>query len=104
MLDCTYKKVHIARAMANFTWDPRKARINRRKHGVTFEEAAQVFSDPLALSKPDDGDYGEERWITMGQTEAAILIVAHTEEVNDGIRIISARKATKREQRFYKEG
>lgn len=66
--------------MAAFTWDPRKARANQRKHGVSFEPAARVFSDPLALSKLDDSpDYDEVRWITMGQVDGAILLVAHTD-------------------------
>jgi len=92
--------------MAAFTWDPRKARANQRKHGVSFEQAARVFSDPLALSKLDDTPgYGEVRWITMGQIDGAILLVAHTdEEDDDGIHIISARKATKHERRHYEKG
>jgi uncharacterized DUF497 family protein len=92
--------------MASFTWDPQKSRSNRRKHGVTFESASGVFSDPLALSMPDsDPSYGEERWITMGQVNGSIFVVAHTEEDKNGnIRIISARKATKHEQRWYQEG
>lgn len=92
--------------MKPFTWSPRKAESNRRKHGVTFEQASNVFSDPLALSKLDDeSSQYEERWITMGQAEGALLLVVHTEKDNDdAIRIISARKATKHERRQYEKG
>lgn len=91
----------------NFEWDFTKAASNRRKHGVSFDLAATVFCDPLMISMPDeeDGDT-EERWITIGQAEnRTLLLVVHTyleisaNAVN--VRIISARSATKNEQRQY---
>lgn len=93
-----------------FDWDPAKAQSNRTKHGVTFDQAMEVFADPLALSRLDD-EYssGEERWITLGRARAARLLpVVHThiELSHDrmAIRIISARPATRREARQYEEG
>jgi uncharacterized DUF497 family protein len=90
-----------------FDWDPAKARSNQAKHGVTFEQAMGVFADPLALSRLDD-DPGEERWITLGINGAGrLLLVVHThiELTSDriAVRIISARRATRREARQYEE-
>lgn len=93
----------------NFEWDPLKARENRKKHGVEFEEAATIFTDSKALSMFDpDHTETEDRWITMGISEKGrLLIVNHTfreesrEEVT--IRIISSRKATKKETKKYGE-
>jgi uncharacterized DUF497 family protein len=88
----------------NFEWDPAKARRNRRKHRVSFEEAATVFGDPLALTHPDpDHSASEQRFITVGTSTAKrVLIVAHTDR-DDSIRIISARKTTQPERRRYEE-
>ncbi len=92
-----------------FEWDPGKAKINLRKHKVGFERAAEVFLDPLAISLFDDEHSDEEeRWITMGKDgHEVVLVVIHTfREVaaEEGfIRIISARKATKKEIKQYEE-
>ena len=88
----------------NFEWDPAKARKNRRKHRVAFEEAATVFGDPLALTYPDpDHSLLEQRFITVGMSSAGrVLIVAHAER-RESIRIISARKATQHEREQYEE-
>jgi hypothetical protein len=88
----------------NFEWDPGKARKNRRKHRVSFEEAATVFGDPLALTFPDpDHSETEHRFITVGISSAKrVLIVAHTER-GETLRIISARKVTERERKHYEE-
>jgi hypothetical protein len=88
----------------NFEWDPGKARQNRRKHRVSFQEAATVFGDPLALTYPDpDHSTSEQRFITVGMSSAGlVLIVAHADR-NDNIRIISARKTTQRERKQYEE-
>jgi len=88
----------------NFEWDPAKARTNRRKHRVTFEEAATVYGDALALTYPDpDHSFSEQRFITVGMSSAKrVLIVAHTER-GESIRIISARKATQHEREHYEE-
>ena len=86
-----------------FTWDERKNRVNRRKHGVSFEVALRVFDDPFQLSIPDREVDGELRWQTMGMVgNVCILLVAHTvNEEEQIIRIISARKAIRRERRIY---
>ncbi|HET7107091.1 MAG TPA: BrnT family toxin [Candidatus Acidoferrum sp.] len=88
----------------NFEWDPAKARANRRKHRVTFEEAATVYGDALALTYPDpDHSISEQRFITVGMSSARrLLIVAHAER-GESIRIISARKATQSERKQYEE-
>ena len=92
-----------------WTWDANKSRINKRKHGLSFETARLVFDDPLMVHRPDPhGD--EERWHTIGMIESVVVIVAHTwpkPEPGTGVevgRIISARKATPHERRAYEEG
>jgi len=88
-----------------FEWDPEKARSNQRKHGVTFETAVRVFSDPFALVEQDRIENGEYRWQTTGMVDGAlVLLVAHADQEEDGIeviRIISARRATSGERRRY---
>lgn len=90
----------------NILWDNDKNQINIKKHGISFEEAQEIFDDPLHISILDKRfNYGEERWISLGKTKEYILIVvAHTYmdiDGNERIRIISARKATKKERRDY---
>jgi uncharacterized DUF497 family protein len=87
-----------------FEWDPEKARRNLTKHGVAFEEAATVFADFLSSTFPDpEHSIEEEREITIGTSERGrLLVVSHTER-GDRIRIISARKATRRERKAYEE-
>jgi uncharacterized DUF497 family protein len=88
----------------NFEWDPGKARQNRRKHRVSFQEAATVFGDPLAVTYPDpDHSISEQRFITVGMSRAGwVLLVAHADRY-ENIRIISARKTTPRERKHYEE-
>ena len=83
---------------------PAKAERNRRKHRVSFEEAATVFGDPLSLTYPDpDHSASEQRFVTVGTSiKNRILIVAHTDR-KDSVRIISVRKATRRERKYYEE-
>ena len=85
-----------------FEWDPEKAASSLKKHGVAFEEAVGVFGDPLSLAIPDpDHSRGEHRLLTTGRTPAgATLVVSHTER-RDTIRVISARRATRREVKDY---
>jgi uncharacterized DUF497 family protein len=88
-----------------YEWDPAKAAANLKKHRVSFEEAASVFLDPQALTfgDPDHSDE-EEREITIGRSARGwVLFVAHSERI-DRIRIINARRATRRERRQYEEG
>ena len=89
-----------------FVWDGRKAAANRRKHGVPFEEAEAVFADDNAILLDDPGHSDEEeRAVLLGLSDRLrVLVVSHT--LRDGgntIRIISARKATKRERAQYFE-
>lgn len=89
-----------------FEWDPNKAESNKRKHGVSFEEAESVFYDEFARVIPDpDGSIGEERFIIVGQSEQYnTLVVCHCYlDREDIIRIISARKAEKRERKQYED-
>lgn len=94
-----------------FEWDPDKAESNLRKHGVSFETAARVFADPFALSEQDRIEGGEPRWRTLGLVaDYCLLLVAHTvcDEDEEGgaveiIRIISARKADRKERRRYEQ-
>jgi len=90
--------------VVNFEWDPAKARQNRRKHRVSFQEAATVFGDPLTVTYPDpDHSVSEQRFITVGMSGAGrVLMVAHLDR-NENIRIISARKTTRRERKHYEE-
>ncbi len=87
-----------------FEWDANKARLNLRKHGVSFEEACTVFDDPLFITFLDEEhSIDEERYITLGFSKMNnLLLIAHTDR-GEHRRIISARKATKNERRFYEE-
>ena len=86
-------------------WDPRKDRLNRKDHGVSFEEAATVFGDRFALSWEDQAHSEEEyRTLTLGYTDRErLVIVAHTER-GDRVRIITARIATSKERQLYESG
>jgi hypothetical protein len=88
----------------NFEWDPAKARQNLRKHRVSFQEAATAFGDPLAVTYADpDHSASEQRFITVGMSGTRrVLVVAHADR-GESIRIISARKTTKREREHYEE-
>jgi len=87
--------------VADFVWDPTKARANLVKHGIDFEAAKTVFLDPAAIFEPDDSDPDEERWRAIGLADGRLLFVVFTERDDDVTRIISARKANKREERAY---
>ena len=88
-----------------FEWNPDKATGNLEKHGISFQEAVTVFNDPLSITFPDPNhSIGESRDIIIGISRfGQLLIVAHT-DLLERVRIISARKATRQEQRFYEEG
>jgi hypothetical protein len=88
-----------------FEWDENKARLNLRKHGVSFVEPASVFCDPLARIFDDAAHSGEEsREIIIGRSATAkLLLVCFTETLENQIRVISARRATKVEQHDYEE-
>jgi uncharacterized DUF497 family protein len=90
-----------------FEWDPEKAKENLRKHRISFEQAATTFRDPHALSIFDtEHSQNEDRWFTLGMDRSGnLLVIIHTfqpiDEVSYRIRIISARKATRKETRQY---
>lgn len=90
----------------DFSWDPEKAEANLKKHKVSFEEAVTAFYDPLAKIA-DDPDHSEEedRYILIGYSQkSSLLFVVHVyKESTDLIRIISARKATKKEKKTFEE-
>jgi uncharacterized DUF497 family protein len=87
-----------------YQWDARKAAVNLKKHGVSFEDAATVFSDALALTYADpDHSVDEHREITIGHTiRQQLVFVAHCDR-EGGIRVIGARLATRSERRQYEE-
>ena len=88
-----------------FEWNSKKADANKRKHGVTFQEAATIFSDPMALSFADpDHSFDEDRDITFGFSRLErLLVVSHTAR-GERTRIISARLTTRQERKIYEEG
>ena len=88
-----------------FEWDAEKAAANLRKHGVSFDEAVTAFGDPLSVLLPDpDHSIGEERYLVLGMSSEARLIVVAFAERPPRTRIITARLATKRERQDYEEG
>lgn len=89
----------------DFEWDPNKAAGNLKKHDVSFHEAATVFGDLLSVTFPDpEHSTRESRYVTIGTSSfGQLLIIAHADR-GEYIRIISARKATRQERRFYEEG
>jgi uncharacterized DUF497 family protein len=88
-----------------FEWDSGKAKRNRTKHGVTFEEASTVFADPLArtIHDPQHSDE-EDRYVILGESNRMRLLVVCFTDREEKIRIISARLATRRERRDDEEG
>ncbi len=91
----------------SFEWDETKAQANLKKHRVSFEIATLVFLDPLALAYQDRNEGGDQRWQTLGMVGSCLLllvahIVRHEKDV-EIIRIISARKADKKERKHYEE-
>jgi len=85
-------------------WDEKKALKNFKKHGITFEEASTVLLSNSAITFEDPDSIGERRYLSVGfSVKARLLFVVHCERSENEIRIISARKATKREARQYEE-
>ena len=89
----------------SFEWDPNKARANFAKHAVSFDEASSVFGDSLSITISDPAhSQAEARFIILGNSyQHRLLVVVHTER-GDNIRVISARRASKRERKVYEEG
>lgn len=88
--------------MFRFEWDPEKARLNLKKHRISFDEAVTVFYDPLSATFNDpDHSQGEQRLITLGvSSKGRLLVVAHTERGN-AVRLINARPATTHERKRH---
>jgi len=87
-----------------FEWDPKKSAANVRKHGVDFTEAREALFDPLKKLELEGMEHGEIRWRAIGEAFGRLLVVTHTledEGENEIVRIISARKTTRRERRAY---
>lgn len=90
----------------DFEWDKKKATINQRKHGVSFEVAARVFLDPNRIEAYDDrGEYGEDRWKIVGMVDPVVLAVVYAVRGSAAqvIRLISARKANEKERQQYRQ-
>jgi uncharacterized protein len=94
----------------NFDWDFKKASVNLAKHGISFQHAATVFLDPLAITLFDDEhSEREQRWVTLGLSASGpLVVVIHTLDetgpASASVRIISARRATSSEMRDYEQG
>lgn len=88
----------------DFEWDPKKAAVNQKKHGVSFEELVTVFGDPFALTFSDpDHSESEHRFLTFGMSRNyRLLVVSHTDRGTQ-TRIISGRLMTKHERKIYEE-
>jgi uncharacterized DUF497 family protein len=88
-----------------FEWDPRKARRNVEKHGVTFNEAKELFNSEVDFLEIYDGSHSdlEERFIAIGPIRRGLVLVIYTERIEDVVRIIGARLASKRERVLYLE-
>ena len=90
--------------MLTFEWDANKARLNLAKHGIRFEEATTVFGDALSATIFDPAhSSAEDRFIILGRSHLDKLLVVVPTERGDNIRIISARRASRRERKFYEE-
>ena len=85
-----------------FQWDRKKSRENLKKHGLSFEDAYRVFEGETVTFLDDRIDYGESRYITLGELLGRVVVVAHTLR-RATIRIISMRKANGREKKIYQE-
>lgn len=92
--------------MMKFEWDENKNKVNKEKHGISFEDAKEVFDDDNAILFDDpDHSVGEERFLIIGEAATSkICIVSHCYRDNNVIRIISAREATKNEKKIYEKG
>lgn len=84
-----------------FQYDPSKAASNLRKHGVSFADAEGVFLDPLAIHQLDPDSQDEERFVAVGMGSAEIILVVVYTLRGEEIRLISARRATRREVKSY---
>jgi hypothetical protein len=86
-----------------YEWDEQKRLSNARKHGIDFQDAVAIFEGDTVTVEDDRFDYGERRFVSLGRLQGRVIVVVHTEQ-DQVTRIISARKATKYEQRIYFQG
>jgi uncharacterized protein len=86
-----------------FEWDPRKAELNLKEHGVSFDEATTVFRDTLSITIADPDHSAEDRFVDIGMSHRGQLLVVSYTERKDRIRIISARPPTRAERKSYEE-
>jgi uncharacterized protein len=86
-----------------FEWDSAKNIANIRKHNIDFNDAIEIFLHSVVSDIDTKENYGEERWISIGQMQNLIIVIVYVEYVNDIIQIISVRKATKCEKNYYEE-
>lgn len=87
-----------------FEWDDSKNEANIRKHGIDFRDVLDIFNHPMLAATDDRFAYGEERWIAIGLMKQRVGVVVYTERHEGIVRIISARKATRREVKLYEQG
>ena len=88
----------------NFEWDDQKDATNKRKHGISFQEACEIFKSPILTKIDERYDYGEIREISYGMiAELVVIAVVHTDRTSGTRRIISARKAKKSERKLFYE-
>lgn len=87
----------------HFEWDEQKRITNARKHGIDFRDAVEIFAGDTVMMEDDRFDYGERRFVSLGLLRGRAIAVVHT-ELESVTRIVSARKATRYEQRIYFEG
>ena len=86
-----------------FEWDEQKNQTNIRKHGFSFADAWEIFEAPMLIDRDDRFDYGEDRWIGIGQLRSWIVVVVYSEPDDETIRIISLRKALSYERQAYNQ-
>ncbi len=82
----------------NFEWNNEKNLLNFQKHGFSFSEAAEIFNKPMVINLDDRKEYGEKRYIGLGIIKNFVTVIVYTQRNNDTIRVISLRKANKREK------
>jgi uncharacterized protein len=87
----------------SYIWDRKKSEANFRKHGIDFSDVPRIFEHPTVQYIDDRYDYGEERWTAIGMLSSHLIaVVVYVEKTEDTIRIISARKANRHEEDYYK--
>jgi uncharacterized DUF497 family protein len=87
----------------DFEWDDDKNEENIRNHGIDLSDACEAFSGPLLYEADTRENYGEERWIGIGQIKGRVIVLAFVERASERIRLFSARKATRNEKNRFEE-